>query len=337
MIKVASLFAGIGGFEKGLLQADPSAEIVFASEIDKYARQIYLKNYGVEPHGDITKIKATDIPDHDIICGGFPCQAFSIAGNRRGFEDTRGTLFFEIMRIVEIKRPKLLFLENVPGLLIHDSGRTFATILCAMDEMGYDAEWQCFNSKNHGVPQNRERVFIIGHLRGSGTRKIFPITKDDKAIDEVQGQNTNCLTSRYEGGQATGTYIVENKQHAQKIAGCLTGGGHSGGLHSDMTIIHSTQPRSGDHTKGGTGPLQRNDGLTYCCDTGNSVAIENNQGIRRLTPIECERLQGFPDNWTEGISNTQRYKCIGNAVTVNVIEFISKHIFEMLNTCNIDN
>jgi len=275
-MKVASLFSGIGGFEKGILQADPNTEIVFASEIDPYARKIYTKNYGVEPHGDITKIEPTNIPDHDILCGGFPCQAFSIAGLRRGFEDTRGTLFFEIMRIVKIKRPHLLFLENVRGLLSHDAGRTFKTVLRTMDDMGYDAEWQVFNSKNHGVPQNRERVFIIGHLRGSGRRQIFPITANDRSPDDVQRQRTNTLTSRYEGAQATGSYIIESELDAQKI------------------ISHSTLPRSSKSGKGGTGHLQRNDGITYCIDAANNVAVEVKKRIRRLTPIECERLQGFP-------------------------------------------
>lgn len=334
-IKVASLFSGIGGFEKGLMQASDNIEIVFSSEIDKYAREIYKNNYGVEPYGDITKINATDIPDHAILCGGFPCQAFSIAGLRRGFEDTRGTLFFEIMRIVEAKRPKLLFLENVRNLLSHDEGRTFHTILKSMDDMGYDAEWQVFNSKNHGVPQNRERVFIVGHLRGAGTRQIFPITENDRQTDEIQRQHTNCITARYEGGQATGTYIVEGEQYEERI------------------ITHSLYPRSSKTNKGGTGHLQKDDGTAYCLDCGNIQAVEiagcltggghsgglhsdmttveTDNRIRRLTPIECERLQGFPDNWTEGVSNTQRYKCIGNAVTVNVIEFIGWEIIKMMN------
>ena len=314
-IKIASLFSGIGGFEKGIVQAAEKTEIdikfVFTSEIDKHARKIYKKNFGVEPHGDIKQIKATDIPDIDILCGGFPCQSFSIAGKRRGFEDCRGTLFFEIMRIAQVKRPSLLFLENVGGLLSHDAGRTFKTVLRTMDEMGYDAEWQVFNSKNHGVPQNRERVFIIGHLRGTGTRPIFPITKNDRSINDVQKQNTNCLTTRYEEGQATGSYIIENKLDAQ-------------------IVCHSTLPRSSKTGKGGAGHLSKHDGITYCIDAANNVAVEINQRIRRLTPIECERLQGFPDKWTEGISDTQRYKCLGNAVTVPVIEFIAERLLKSI-------
>jgi len=262
MVRVASLFSGIGGFEKGILQASEKigikTEIVFASEIDLYAKKIYKKNYGVEPHGDITQVEASNIPDHDILCGGFPCQAFSIAGLRRGFEDCRGSLFFEIMRIAQVKRPRLLFLENVKGLLSHDSGNTFQTILRSLDDMGYDAEWQCFNSKNHGVPQHRERVFIIGHLRGSCTKKTFPI--------ETSGQVG---------------YAFPN-------------------------LSSGYRKRRGE----------------------DGVFIKIKEEIRFLTPVECERLQGFPDNWTEGISDTQRYKCLGNAVTVNVIQFIAERLLK---------
>ena len=359
MIKYASLFSGIGGFELGIQAASNQigikTECVFASEFDpeskakdinkQPARIIYNKNFGEYPHGDITKINASDVPDCDLIVGGFPCQSFSIAGKRRGFEDCKGTLFFEIMRIAQVKRPSLLFLENVRGLLSHDAGRTFKTMLRTMDDMGYDAEWQVFNSKNHGVPQNRERVFIIGHLRGAGTQPIFPITKNGESVNEIQEQHTNCLTTRYEGAQATGSYIIEGEQYAQalteartdeakeirrktkdrdfsprrgkklvprndgmancitsgqskeqliQIAGCLTGGGHSGGLHSSMT------------------------------------ASNTGHGIRRLTPIECERLMGFPDDFTAGVADTNRYRCIGNSVTVPVVADIMQKILKTM-------
>lgn len=335
VVKITSLFSGIGGFELGLLRAMPSAEVVFSSEIDEYARQIYKKNFGVEPYGDITKIKAEDVPDHDILCGGFPCQAFSVAGKRRGFQDTRGTLFFEIVRIAEAKRPKLLFLENVRGLLSHDSGRTIQTILRSLDDVGYDAEWQLFNSKDHGVPQNRQRVFLIGHLRGSGTRPIFPITKSERPPDQEKPL-VYCLDTNYGKGPArsTRTMILCDSGHGRKnqlrnetipSLRANTGAGHNNNV-----VVHSTFPRTDTSGNGGCGHLKREDGLSYCCDTSNSMAIQKHDKIRRLMPIECERLQGFPDGWTDGISDTQRYKCLGNAVTVNVIEFIAEHIDKML-------
>ena len=168
------MFAGIGGFRHGLEKA--GFKCVWANEIDKYACKIYRKNFGDKElfEGDIRTVDAISIPDHDLLCAGFPCQSFSIAGKRGGFEDIRGILFFEIARIVSVKRPKLLLLENVKGLLSHDSGRTFGTILTTLSDLGYFLEWQVLNSKDFGVPQNRERVFIVGHLGGIPERKVFP-------------------------------------------------------------------------------------------------------------------------------------------------------------------
>lgn len=177
-MKFLDLFAGIGGFRLGMEQA--GHECIGFCEINKFARASYKVIHDTEGEielHDITRVSdefIRGIGSVDVICGGFPCQAFSIAGNRRGFEDTRGTLFFEIARFASILRPKYLFLENVKGLLNHEGGATFETIIRTLDELGYNVEWQIFNSKNFGVPQNRERVFIIGHLRGEGTRPIFP-------------------------------------------------------------------------------------------------------------------------------------------------------------------
>ena len=179
-MKFFDLFAGIGGFRIAL-EREGFTCIGFC-EIDKWARKLYKAYYNVreeEEYEDATKINPEDLPDFDILCAGFPCQAFSIAGKRRGFEDTRGTLFFEIARIAKVKRPTYLLLENVKGLLSHDEGRTFEIILKTMDELGYDAEWQVLNSKDFGVPQNRDRVFIIGHLRGKSRPKIFPLSETD--------------------------------------------------------------------------------------------------------------------------------------------------------------
>src|SRR5699024_9118815 len=196
-MKFIDLFSGIGGFRTGMEMN--GHECVAFCEIDKYARQSYKAMYDTtneEELHDITQWTDGHIRQFvrdrghiDCITGGFPCQSFSIAGKRGGFADTRGTLFFEIMRIADIVRPRYLFLENVKGLLNHDGGATFETILNTLDEFGYDAEWQVLNSKNFGVPQNRERVFIIGHFRGAGGRAVFPVgrtdtenTKTDKGV-----------------------------------------------------------------------------------------------------------------------------------------------------------
>ncbi len=272
------------------------------SEIDKYASSIYQKHFPTHHnYGDITKIDETSLPDFDLLVGGFPCQAFSVAGKRGGFDDTRGTMFFELARIIRAKQPRLFVFENVKGLLSHDQGRTFTTIITTLDELGYDLEWQVLNSKNHGVPQNRERVFIIGHLRGTPRPQVFPFGYHSPTADELSGQYSNTLTTRYYGGQANGTYVIESKLDAQ--------------------ITQLNQPKhSNDRVYGA-------DGISPTLNTmqgGNRqpFVLQEEMQIRRLTPTECERLQGFPDGWTEGVSDTQRYKTLGNAVTVNVIRDI---------------
>lgn len=224
-MKFIDLFSGIGGFRTGMEMN--GHECVAFCEIDKYARQSYKAIYdteGEEELHDITKWTDEHVRQFvrdrghiDVITGGFPCQSFSIAGKRGGFDDTRGTLFFEIMRVANIVRPQYLFLENVKGLLNHDGGATFETILNTLDEFGYDAEWQVLNSKNFGVPQNRERIFIIGHLRGASGRAVFPVGGDDEKTTKLQRQpiSTNTLTARYEG-VGNGSYVIESEQHAQK-------------------------------------------------------------------------------------------------------------------------
>jgi len=179
-LKVFSAFTGIGGFELGIQRACaakglPEPVIVGYSEIDKYAISVYENNFkGVKNYGDITKIKGEELPDFDCFVAGFPCQSFSQAGRRGGFEDARGALFFDIVRILRAKRPGLLVLENVKGLLSHDAGRTFKTIIAALAELGYSLEWQVLNSQDFGTAQHRERVIIIGHLGESGFWQIFP-------------------------------------------------------------------------------------------------------------------------------------------------------------------
>ncbi|MFH6675340.1 DNA cytosine methyltransferase [Streptococcus suis] len=210
-MKFLDLFAGIGGFRLGMERA--GHECVGFCEIDPFARKSYKAIHNTEGEFEFHDITAvTDelvrgIGRVDVICGGFPCQAFSIAGKRAGFEDTRGTLFFEIARFASILRPKYLFLENVTGLLSHDNGNTFETILGALDELGYDAEWQVFNSKNFGVPQNRERAFIIGHLRGAGGRAVFPFEGNDTAIDSKQSKINKVGNIRKMGKSQSGDVV----------------------------------------------------------------------------------------------------------------------------------
>lgn len=354
-LRYLSLFTGIGGFELGLTQAaigKAELECIGYSEIDKYATQIYQKHFP-EHHnyGDITKIDETKLPDFDIIMGGFPCQAFSIAGKRKGFDDTRGTLFFDIARLIKAKRPRLLLLENVKGLLSHDDGRTFKTIIAALDELGYDLQWQVLNSKNHGVPQNRERVLIVGHLRGTSRPKVFPFGQGDaEHPDEANEQGcASTLTGRSAGGQnRRGNYVVGTlrthkdgegfREVKSGLAPTIPARAREDGSGQPVILVReATRKGYAEATIGDSINLsvpnsktrrgRVGGGIAQTLDTGmQQYTLNEDMSIRRLTPVECERLQGFPDHWTEGVSDTQRYKTLGNAVTVNVI----RHIFDRI-------
>lgn len=314
-------------------------------EIDKFARASYKAIHDTRGETELHDITAVSdesirkIGRVDIICGGFPCQAFSIAGNRRGFEDTRGTLFFEIARFASILRPRYLFLENVKGLLNHDRGNTFEVILSALDELGYDAEWQVLNSKNFGVPQNRERVFIIGHLRGRSTRRIFPLSSTGRQVDKYQEQSTNTLTTRYPNSQGVGSYIIESESQRVRSIGNInpSGNGMNGEVYESTGLAPTLTTNKGEGVK----IIQRAHGYNQGGEhdivptiTSNSYQENNHLSdgyrIRKLTPRECWRLQGFPD-WAfdkaqEVNSNSQLYKQAGNSVTVNVIAAIAKEL-----------
>ncbi len=336
-----SIFSGIGGFELGIkqgisnirsLQRESTGrpgehygtqdkllewECVGYSETNKYAKQIYKRHFPTHKNfGDATNIVPREIPDFDLLVGGFPCQPFSVAGKRRGFNEARGTLFFNIVRILKDKRPRHFLLENVKGLLSHQHGQTFQTILRFLASMGYSIEWKVFNSKNYGVPQNRERVFIIGHLGEGPRRKVFYPWEEVATCNESRKDkkgilsHKTALTAR-QYASWNGNFVEEPK--LRQI-----------GRISDKDTMW--------------GRVYAPDGLSVSIralggGAGAKSGLYDVEGrIRRLTPLECERLQGFPDNWTkygvneEGkevvISDAQRYKTLGNAVTVNVVEAI---------------
>lgn len=465
-MKCLSLFSGIGGFDLALKRA--GHQIIGACEIDKYARTIYSRHFpGVTIYEDATKIKPEELPDFEILCAGFPCQAFSIAGKRLGFEESRGTLFFEIARIAKQKRPRLLLLENVKGLLSHDRGKTFANILATLDELGYDAQWQVLNSK-YFVPQNRERIFIICYLRGTPRPEVFPIREDDSGNyftrpetqedgSRIRDKLVGAIDANYHKGYGTRTMIylsqknsnMKQRTQTRDTSWTLTNNSGDFGIvepkikktnlklyeNYESSIIMNPEgiARTLKSGSGGTGTntglyaipkikslgslpipylrrkeepnqkeiakyLRENKTITlfqlsettkitktqlehyfradssgalpnkedwlslkkalhfdnkfdkimteYVEDvmthemgtrvhdstglsptlTGSEKLISKESNIRRLTPLECERLQGFPDGYTEGLSDTQRYKCLGNAVTVSVIEFILERL-----------
>ena len=349
-MKFIDLFAGIGGFRLGMESA--GHECVAFCEIDKFARASYKAIHNTE--GEIELHDITTVTDDEIrnighvdaICGGFPCQAFSIAGHRRGFEDIRGTLFFEICRFSSILRPKYLFLENVKGLLNHDKGNTFETILSALDELGYDVEWQVLNSKDFGVPQNRERVFIIGHLRGECTRNVFPVRgKDEKSSAERLGINILGNTKN-PNGTAKGTRDIVHDPKG--IVGTLTATDYKGpkqvAIPNEIKKIRVREATKQGYAEASVGdsvnlshPNSKTrrgrvgEGIANTLVTGDSQGVVMpNFRIRKLTPKECWRLQGFPD-WAfdkaqEVNSNSQLYKQAGNSVTVNVIKEIARYL-----------
>ena len=411
-MKFLDLFAGIGGFRLGMEQA--GHECVGFCEIDKFARASYKAIHNtegeVEMH-DITSVSdefIRGIGDIDIICGGFPCQAFSIAGKRQGFEDTRGTLFFEIARFASILRPRFLFLENVKGLLNHEGGATFETILRALDELGYDAEWEVHNSKDY-VPQNRERVFIIGHLRGERTEQVFPFERESGGINKESGRiNIVGSTKRkyqsslgqrevvysskglvgalaatdYKGpkqiaipvltpdrtekrqngrrfkedGEEMFTLTAQNRHGVMVVGGLYTNDSEkfSRGVlprlsrtlksqnHDAAILIKEAtaqgyaQALPGDsinisHPNSETRRGRVGKGIANTLLTGKEQAVVTDEfQIRKLTPRECWRLQGFPD-WAfdrakEVNSDSQLYKQAGNSVTVSVIHDIARRL-----------
>ena len=334
-MKFLDLFSGIGGFRLGLEQH--GHECIGFCEIDKYARQSYKAIHNTE--GELEYHDITTVTDDqwrelkgtvDIIAGGFPCQAFSIAGKRQGFEDeTRGTLFFEIMRAAKQIQPPILFLENVKGLLNHDKGRTFRIILQAMDELGYDAEWQVLNSKDFGVPQNRERVFIIGHLRGACGREIFPIGGENGETDTQIIQVAQLNTATRDNSNRFRTYDPTG------IAACLSTMG-GGGLEPCVKVVNQgvLEPKIIDDQGRLKESYKQHDVVpTLRAQThGNPPKLYDGYRIRKLTPLECWRLQGFPDSVfrkaEQVVSNNQLYKQAGNSVTVNVIAAIAEKLTE---------
>lgn len=458
VFKYVELFAGIGGFRQAL---DPlGGECVFASEIDPFATRAYKALYGgLELHGDITKIDAHDIPDHDVLVGGFPCQAFSIAGQRKGFEEARGTLFFEIARIASAKQPALMLLENVKGLLSHDGGNTFETMCVVLNDIGYAIDFCVLNSKHYGVPQNRERIFVVcdrdaehsdWSIEGNGVeakakrraqalgirtfnfdwptndtvttrlRDVLETDVDEKyylseektakliakltetvdsddceMIGHIDGINGHDICRRVHSPTGVAPTIptgssgntmpkIAEAQIVQRSRGYNAGGFHDIAptltSRSYQENNHVIEPRLEQYTDGsglastvyanyakGTSPGDIGKGRrthvieeftviqkthSTCTtvkydETGTlqaarldkvpQVAIgkSGRYRIRKLTPRECWRLQGFSDAAHDtvaaaGISDSQRYKQAGNAVTVNVISAISRRLIPLL-------
>ena len=324
------LFAGIGGirlgFEQAIQELNQNSKCVFTSEYDKYACNTYHKNYPNDDHdpfNDITFQDESLIPEFDVLLAGFPCQAFSMAGKRGGFEDTRGTLFFDVARIIKKHRPKAFLLENVKGLVNHKRGKTLDTILNVLTEdLGYNfVQFKVLNAKYYGVPQNRERIYIVG-FESNGGSFSFPdndvIEKYIKDIIEEDEVNVRFYLST--------VYIKCMKEHRARHEAKGNGFGYE--IKSPDSIANAI-------VVGGMGKernLLIDNRLTNFTPETNIKGEVNREGIRRMTPLEWERLQGFPDNWTQGVSNAQRYKQLGNSVAVPVIKQVCLNLIsELLN------
>lgn len=332
-LKSIDLFAGIGGIRMGFDRAfGDNIETVFVSEWDAYAQKTYKANFNdpFDIAGDITQIKEEDIPSFDICLAGFPCQAFSLAGKRKGFDDDykgkcRGTLFQDVVRICEYHKPKIIFCENVKGLTIHDKGRTFKIIKGAFEEIGYVVYDKVLNSKDFGVPQNRERIYIVC-IRNDLADKInpqgflFPVGTDNtKKIRDIL-DDAPIPTKYY----LSDVYVDTLRKHKARHEAAGNGFGYEirpldgiagtivcGGMGRERNLIvdhrnHSKVPTT--HIKG----------------------VVNNEDIRKMTPREWARLQGFPDDYKLVLADTHLYKQFGNSVTVNVIEAIAKEIKKVL-------
>ena len=320
------LFAGIGGFRQAM--QDFNGKCLFSSEWDKYAKQTYFRNYGEVPYGDIRKIDAKSIPDHDVLCAGFPCQAFSIAGKRKGFEETRGTLFFEVARIIKEKQPKAFFLENVKGLKSHNKGQTLKEILKVLrgdKEDGYlnyyVPEPHIFNAKDFGVPQHRERIFIVGFRKdilNDNFEYPKPLNIDVKLSDIMEEKEVSV---KY---YLSTTYLQTLKNHKARHESKGNGFGYEildlngisnaivcGGMGRERNLL--VDNKISDYT-----PITHIKG---------EVSREN---VRRMTPREWARLQGYSENFIIPVSDAQAFKQFGNSVAVPAIKEMARKITERL-------
>lgn len=317
------LFAGIGGFRMAMQNL--GGKCIFSSEWDAQAQKTYLLNYGEVPFGDITKedTKAFIPDDFDVLCAGFPCQAFSMAGKRLGFEETRGTLFFDVAEIIHRKHPKAFFLENVKGLLIHDKGKTIRTILKVLrEDLGYYVpEPQIVNAMNFGVPQHRERVYIVGFRKDQNVSEFtYPTpTNKTKTFADVKEENT-VSAKYYLSTQYLKTLLAHKKRHAAK------GNGFGYEIIPDNGVANAI-------VVGGMG-RERNlvidTRLEDFTPVTNIKGEVNREGLRRMTPREWARLQGFPDNFIIGVADASAYKQFGNSVAVPAIQATAEEIIKRI-------
>ena len=315
-IKFIDLFAGIGGFHLALSKVN--GECLFASEWDKECQKIYEKNFNLKPFGDITKIDEKEIPKHDVLCAGFPCQAFSISGKRQGFKDTRGTLFFDVARIIKHHQPKLILLENVKNFLTHDNGNTISVVKKTLEELNYNVFYKVLNSSNFGIPQKRERIYIVGfnkklkinEFKFPSNQNIFVSLKDyllpDNSTKELVLNRDDIQLKKDKKIQKD---IFGNYPQKPIRLGQVNKGGQG-------ERIYSTNGHAVSLTAYGGG-----------IGSKTGLYLVNNK-LRKLSPRECARITGFPDSFSLSENKNHSYRQFGNSVVVNVLDFILKEIMK---------
>lgn len=295
------LFAGIGGIRLGFESVD--GECLFSSEWDKFAQQTYYENFGELPAGDITKIDPKDIPSFDVLCAGFPCQPFSQAGLKKGFLDTRGTLFFDIARIIKYHMPKVVFLENVKRFQSHDGGRTFNVVKLVLEELGYTVFSKVLNARDFGLPQNRERIYIVCFLEKVKFEFPSPFEKTIKLGDILEPS----VSSKY-----TISDMLWKGHQRRKKEHILKGNGFGYSLFNKDSPYTSTIS------------------ARYYKDGSEILIEQEGKNPRKLTPREAARLQGFPETFLIPVTDNQAYKQFGNSVAVNVIKMLAEKIEPLL-------
>lgn len=305
------LFAGLGGFRIALESL--GAKCVYSNEWDEPVRRVYAENFGDIPDGDIAKVDETTIPDHDILCAGFPCQAFSISGKQRGFEDSRGTLFFDVARIVRAKKPKIVFMENVKNFATHDGGRTLAVVKATMEELGYDFNQKVLNAVDYGVPQKRERIYMVCFRKDLNVKsfrypKAFELSRH---VEDFLLKDESLVQNLYVN--RTDTYF----------------NGNSDTKYSNKPI------RLGIVNKGGQGErIYSTKGIAITLSAYGGGAFSKTGGYlvngrtRKLHPRECARIMGYPDSYRICKSANQAYKQFGNSVVIDVLQLIAIQIGE---------
>lgn len=310
--KFIDLFCGLGGFRLALERQ--KCKCVFSSDIDEDVSKVYENNFNEHPSGDITKIDAKDIPDFDILCGGFPCQSFSIAGKRLGFEDARGTMFFEVARILKEKKPKAFILENVKGLTNHEGGKTLKTILDILNSLGYDCNHKVLNAADYGIPQSRERWYCVGLRKDLKIKvneeDIFPKKKKlDFTYDDIIDLQSTDL--KYSISDICNRNIEAFKSKIKEKT-------------AKYTLAYEIRPSRCQFRSNGISPC-----LTAKMGTGGNnvpVIVELN---RKLTEKECLKLMGYPEDYKIGVGS-KAYKQIGNSVIVPILTLISKNLVNIL-------